>query len=171
MKQHKENIDFLLEQNASEQLAKVDWQALNAAISSRLDQTSRTKTLTAGIPTALKIAAGLAAAAVILIAVMITVDTPDDLRLENGQRAVVRFAEPAGTASVEIEHALAKAKVFVDVGLARSTFAICDVHIIDVEGEREKNGTRAAWIIISRPEPVFADNGAAKDMKDLICMF
>jgi hypothetical protein len=171
MKHDKEKVDLLLEQNASEQLGKVDWQALNAAISSRLDQTSRTKTFASGMPTVLKIAGGLAAAAIILIAVMIAVDTPDDLRLENGQRAVVRFAEPAGTASVQVGHVPAKSEVFVDVGPARSTLAACEVQIIDVEGEREKNGTRAAWIIISRPEPVFADNGSAKDMKDLICMF
>jgi hypothetical protein len=171
MRNDKEKVDLLLEQNASEQLAEVDWQALNAAISSRLDRTTRTKTFASGIPTAFKIAGGLAAAAIILIAVMITVDTPDDLRLENGRRAVVRFVETAGTASVEIGHAPAKSKVFVDVEPARSTLAMCEVQIIDVEGEREKNGTRAAWIIISRPEPVFADNGAAKDMKDLICMF
>jgi hypothetical protein len=171
MKHDKENIDLLLEQNASEQLAGVDWQALNAAISSRLDQTSRAKTSASRIPTALKIAAGLAAAAVILIAVMVTVDTPDALRLENGQRAVVRFAEPAGTASVEIAQTPAKSQVLVDLGPALTRSAKCDVQIIDVEVDRQKNGTRAAWIIISRPEPVYADNGAARDMKDLICMF
>jgi hypothetical protein len=171
MKHDKENIDLLLEQNASEQLAKVDWQALNAAISSRLDQTSRPKTFASRIPTAFKIAAGLVAAAVILIAVMITVDTRDGLQLENGQRAVVRFVETAGTASVEIGRTPVKSKVFVDLEPARSTLAMCDVQIIDAEGQRQKNGTRAAWIIIARPEPVFADNGAAKDMRDLICMF
>ncbi|MHC4153361.1 MAG: hypothetical protein ACYST6_00325 [Planctomycetota bacterium] len=171
MKHDKEKVDLLLEQNASEQLANVDWQALNAAISSRLDQTSRTKTSASGIQTAFKLAAGLTAAAVILIAVLITVDTRDDLQLENGQRAVVRLVETAGTASVEIGHTPAKSQVFVDVGPAATTSAMCDVHIIDVEGEREKNGTRAAWIIISRPKPVFADNGEAKDMRDLICMF
>ena len=172
MKHDKENIDLLLEQNASEQLAKVDWQALNAAISSRLDQTSRTKTFASRIPTAFKIAAGLAAAAaIILVAVIITVDTSDDLRLENGQRAVVRFVETAGTASVEIGHTPIKSEVFVHLGPAPTTSAKCEVQIIDAEDERQKNGTRAAWIIISRPTPVFADNGAAKDMKDLISMF
>jgi hypothetical protein len=171
MRNGKEKVDLVLEQNASEQLAKVDWQALNAAISSRLDRTSWTKTFASRIPTAFKIAAGLAAAAIILIAVTIAVDEPDDLRLENGQRAVVRFGETTGTASVEIGRAPAKSEVFVDVGPARSTLAKCEVQLIDVEGEREKNGTRAAWIIISRPKPVFADNGAAKDMRDLICMF
>jgi hypothetical protein len=171
MRNGKEKVDLVLEQNTSEQLAKVDWQALNAAISSRLDQSSRTKTFASKIPMAFKIAAGLAAAAIILIAVTIAVDEPDDLRLETGQRAVVRFVETEGTASVEIGRALAKSEVFLDFGPARGTLAKCDVQITDVEREREKNGPRAAWIIISRPEPVLADNGAAKDMRDLICMF
>ena len=119
----------------------------------------------------MKVAGGLAAAAVILITVMITVNTPDDLRLENGQRAVVRFGETTGTASVEIGHAPAESKVLVDFGPAPSTLASCDVQIIDVEDERQKNGARAAWIIITRPKPVFANNGEAGDMRDLICMF
>jgi hypothetical protein len=169
MRNDEEKIDLLLDQNAARQLADFDWEGFSAAISSRLDQTSRTKTFASGIPTAFKMATGLAAAAVILIAVMITVDTPDDLRLENGRRAVVRFVETAGTASVEIGHTPAQSNVFVEVGPARGALAKCDVQIIDVEGE--KNGTRAAWIIISRPEPVYADNGAARDMRDLICMF
>lgn len=171
MRNDKEKVDLLLEQNAARQLAEFDWEGFSAAISSRLDQTSRTKTFASKLPMVFKIAGGLAAAAIILIAVMITVDTPDDLRLENGQQAAVRFAELAGTASVEIAHALARSEVFVDVEPARSTLAKCEVQIIDVEGETETNDTRAAWIIISRPEPVFADNVAAKDMRDLICMF
>jgi len=170
MRNEKERIDLLLEQNAARQLAGFEWERLNAAISSRLDQTTRTKTFASIIPMALKVAGGLAAAAVILIAIM-TVDTPDDLRLDNGQRAVVRFAEPAGTASVQIGHTPLKSQVFVAVAPARSTLAKCDVRIIDVEDERERNGLRPAWIIITRPEPVFADNGKAKDMRDLICMF
>ncbi|MHC4622708.1 MAG: hypothetical protein ACYS4W_02285 [Planctomycetota bacterium] len=171
MKHDKDNIELLLEQNASEQLAQVDWQALNAAISSSLDQSSRTKIFAVKIQTPLRIAAGLAAVAVILIAVMITVDTSDELRLENGQRAVVRFVRTAGTASVEIGHTPAKSQAFVDLGPAPAASARCNVQIIDLEGDSQKNGTSAAWIIISRPKPVFVDNGAAKDMKDLICMF
>ncbi len=171
MRNKKENIDLLLERNAAQQLAKVDWERLNAAISARLDQTSRMKTFASGIPPALKVAGGLAAAAVILIAVMITVNTPDDLRLENGQRAVVRFSETTGTASVKIRHTPVKSDVFVDLRPARSALAKCDIQIIDVEHEREKNGAPVAWIIISRPEPVYADNRAARDMGDLICMF
>jgi hypothetical protein len=171
MRSDREKIDLLLEKNAAEQLAHVDWEGLNAAISSRLDQTSQTKTFVSKIPTVFKTAGGLAAAAVILIVVMITVDAPDDLELETGQRAVVRFAEPTPTVSVEIEPRPAGSKVFVDVGPARSTLAKCDVQIIDVEAEREKKGSRAAWIIISRPEPVYADNGVSSDMMDFLYLF
>ena len=38
MKKEKEKIDLLLERNASEQLAGVNWDGLHAAISERLNQ-------------------------------------------------------------------------------------------------------------------------------------
>lgn len=171
MKNDEEKVDLLLEQNAARQFAAFDWEEFSAAISSRLDQTSPTKTFASKLPMVFKIAGGLAAAAIILIALMITVDVPDDLRLENGQRAVVRLAQPTGTASVQIAHTPVKSQVFVDVGPSRRMLAKYEVELIDVEDEGEKNGTRAAWIIISRPKPVYADNGAAKDRRDLICMF
>ncbi len=171
MRSEEERIDLLLKQNAARQLDRFDWEWLHAAVSSRLDQAGRAKTFASGITKALKIAGGLTAAAVILIAVMIAVDMQDGLRLENGQRAVVRFVRTAGTASVEIGHTPVESKVFVDFGPAPGALVRCDVRIIDVEDERENNGARSAWIIISRPKPVFADNGAAKDMKDFICMF
>ena len=44
MEKDKEKIDSLLDCNAAEQLAEVDWDKLNAAISNQLDQTRTYKT-------------------------------------------------------------------------------------------------------------------------------
>jgi len=144
MKNEREKVDLLLEKNAAEQLAKVDWEGLNAAILSRLDQAGPIETSAIGFPTVFKIAAGVAAAAVILVALVVRTDKPSALRLPNGGTAVVNFIEAKGSASIEI------------VGTS--------------EG-RGKSSTRAAWIIISRPEPMYADNGESRDTMDLICLF
>ncbi|MBA7659906.1 hypothetical protein ES703_67900 [subsurface metagenome] len=88
MKKEKENIDLLLERNANEQLADVNWNRLNAAISERLNQADRNKTSTMKYRRVFKIAAGVAAAAaVVFIAVMIRTDTPTTVRFENRGRA------------------------------------------------------------------------------------
>jgi len=172
MKNEEENIDLLLERNADEQLAKVDWEGLNAAISSRLDKAGQSKTAAIKFPTVLKIAAGfVAAAAVILIVMIISTDGPPDFQLENGRRAVVKFIEAKGSASVEIGHAPAKSQVMVDVGPGRSKLARCDIEIIDVNGDLKEKANRATWIIISRPEPVYADNGVSRDWTGIICLF
>jgi len=172
MKEERENIDLLLERNADEQLSKVDWQRLNAAISSRLDKASRSKTVATKFPTVFKIAAGVAAAAaVILIVMIIRTDRAPDFQLENGRRAVVKFIEAKGSASVEIGHAPAKSQVMVDVGPSQSKLARCDIEIIDANGDLKQKANRATWIIISRPEPVYADNGVSRDSMDMICLF
>jgi hypothetical protein len=172
MKEDRERIDRLLEKNAAEQLADVDWEQLNTAISGRLDQVGRVGVSTIRFPFVLKAAAGFAAlAAVILIAVAVMTDEPSDLQLPKGSSAIVKLLEPAGSASVVIEPRAAERTVCVEIGRTGQEMAKCDVKIIDVNGDMEKNGGRAAWIIISKPEPVYADNGASRDLTDLLCLF
>ena len=171
MKNKKEKIDLLLEKNAGQQLAKVDWDGLDAAISSRLDKASQGKTHAIKFPSVSKIAAGIAAAAVVFIVLMVGIEKAPDLQLDNGSRAVVKFIDKKGAASVEIKRASAKSEVFIGIGGSQRKLAKCDVKMIDMNGDLRKGGSGAAWIIISRPEPLYADNGAAKDMRDLICMF
>jgi hypothetical protein len=145
MENEKEKIDLLFERNVEGQLAEVDWDKLNAAISARLDEADGGKTSSSKLPTVFKIAAPVAAAAaVVFIAVMVRMEKPMDLPLENGKHAVVEFIEARGSASVEI---------------------------IDQNGERKENGSRAAWIIIRMPEPALADNGANGHLRDLIRLF
>jgi hypothetical protein len=144
MKKEKEKIDLLLERNASEQLAGVNWGGLHAAISERLNQVQQSKTYGTRFPAILKIAAGVAAAAaIIIIAVMFWMDTPKAVRLENGPGAVVKFVEGKGSAEVEI---------------------------LDSKGQNNQIGNRSAWIIIRTREPEVADNGQSRDEADFACL-
>lgn len=170
MKDRKEKIDLLFEKNAAEQLSGVDWDVLNASISKHLNQVEARKSSTQKYSSVFKIAAGIAAAAaVVIIAVMIKTEKPAELQLEEGSRAVVKLIESKGTASVEIKGA--GAQVLVDVGGSQRKVARCDVEIIDLNGGSKKEGELAAWIIISRPERVLADNGINRDVMSMICLF
>jgi hypothetical protein len=171
MKDKNEQIDLLLERNTTEQLETVDWDRLNAAISSRLDQTRQRKPSRIGLSTVLKIAAGLAAAtAIVLVAVIIRTDMPTAVRFEKGGSAVVEFVESKGSASIQIEQIRAEFQVLVDIGGSKEKVAKCDIEIIDMNGSRQKDRKLAEWIIIRIPQPVLADNGISKDEKDLICL-
>jgi hypothetical protein len=144
MENKKEKIDLLFEQNSDGQLAKVDWDKLNAAISARLDEVEQRKTRASRYPALFKIGVGIAAAAVVFVAVMVRKEKPVDMQLEEGKHAVVKFIQTRGSASVEI---------------------------IDKNGERKENGGEAAWIIIRMPQPAVADNGANGHLRDLIRLF
>lgn len=172
MKDKNEQIDLLLERNTTEQLETVDWDRLNAAISGCLDQARQRKTSGIGWPTVFKIAAGLAAAAaIVLVAVMVRMETPTGVQFENGGSAVVKFVESKGSASIQIQPIDAKSQVSIDIGGSRREVAKCDIEIIDVNGDRQqKNSRRPAWIIIRMPEPALADNGTSRDEMDLMCL-
>jgi len=171
MKKEKENIDILLERNANEQLTGINWDGLNAAISEKLNQAGRSKTSKMNYRSLFKIAAGIAvAAAVIVFATMFRTEKPTAVRFENRGRAEVKFSESKGSASVKIEDASAKAAAVVDLGGSQRKVAKCDIKIIDASVDKEKNDSRAAWIIIRMPEPVLADNGTDKDEADFACL-
>ena len=171
MKKSNEDIDLLLERNAAEQLDRFDWDGLGTTISRRLNQAQQSKTSVIRFPTIFKIAAGfIAAAAVVFVAVMIRTDTPTNVRFENRGRAKVKFSESKSSASVKIEDASVKAAAVVDLGGSRRKVAKCDIKIIDASVDKEKNGSRAAWIIIRMPEPVLADNGISRDENDFACL-
>jgi len=172
MKEKKDKIDLLFERNAAEQLAGVDWDVLNRAILGWLDQADRRKTSAVRYPRIIKSAAALAAvAAVVLIAVMVGTDRRRGVQLEEGGGAVVKFIKAEGSAVVEIKQASAKARVEIEIGRGERKVAICDVKITDLNGDLKKEVGRASWIIISRPEPVFAHNGNSRDIMSMICLF
>ncbi|MHC4192658.1 MAG: hypothetical protein ACYS8I_04285 [Planctomycetota bacterium] len=141
----KEKIDLVLEERAEEQLAKVDWETLNAAISSRLDEADGKRTFSRRFTTVFKIGAGVAAAAaIVFVAVMVKTEKSGEMGAKDGGYAVVEFVEAKGSASVEI---------------------------LDQNGEGKEDGRRAAWIMIRMPEPALADNGTNGDLRDLIRLF
>lgn len=144
MKKEKEKIDLLLERNASEQLAGVNWDGLHAAISERLNQADQSKTSTMKYRRVFKIAAGVAAAAaVVVIAVMVRTDTPTTVRFENGAKTTVQFTQSKGTATVEI---------------------------LDSNGQGSQSRDRSSWIIIRATEPKVANNGQSRDEADFACL-
>ena len=144
MKNEKENIDDLLKRNASEQLAGVNWERLNAAISQKLNQADRNKTYVTRRRYVLRVAAGIAAAAaIVLIVVSIQPQKPEETSVSN-----------AGTTTVELLHRKGSASV----------------EIIDTNGDRRENDIRSSWIIIRVPEPLLADNGVSRDQIDLACL-
>lgn len=172
MKEQKEKVDLVFERNTADQLTGVDWNELNAAISSRLDQAQKSKTSVRKYPTVFKIAAGIAAAAaVVFIVVMVRTDRLVDVQLGKGGRAVVKFIDKKGSASVEIKQAGGTSQVWVDFGGGGRKVAKCEVEIIDLNGSLKKDSSQAAWIIISRPEPVYADNGLSSDTMTMIYLF
>jgi hypothetical protein len=172
MKEKKEKIDLLFERNAAEQLAGIDWEGLNRAISGQLDQGDQQKSSVVRYRRIIKSAAALAAAAVVLIAVMVGTDRRMGVQLEEGGGAVVKFIKAEGSAVVEIKQVSAKARVVIDIGRGERKVAICDVKITDLNGDLKKEVDRASsWIIISRPEPVFAHNGNNRDIMSMICLF
>ncbi|MBC8470949.1 MAG: hypothetical protein H8D56_15865 [Planctomycetes bacterium] len=144
MKNEKEQIDLLLRQNESEQLAGVNWNRLQTSISKRLSQADHSKTSTIKYRRVFKIAAGIAAiAAVVFIAVIIKTDTPPTVRFENGGKAIVTFIESKGSAKVEI---------------------------LDSNKQGNQGKDQSTWIIIRTSEPKVADNGQSRDENDFACL-
>ncbi len=144
MKKEKEQIDRLLEQNESEQLAGFNWDRLHATISDRLNKADRDKTSTMTYRRMFKIAAGfVAAAAVVFIAVMIKTGTPTTVRFENGPKAIGTFVASKDSAKVKI---------------------------LDSNQQGNQGKDRPAWIIIRTSEPKVVDNGQSRDEADFACL-
>ena len=181
MKNEKEKIDVLLDQNAAEQFAGVDWDRLSSAISRRLDQVDGT--LGRRYRGIFKIAVGLvAAAAIVLIVIMVRTDR-GGIELADGQNAAVKFVETKGTAEIVMEssanRSLARVSItpatkrgsaIVNMEPAAKRVALCDIKIIEPDEVLRDRDSEGSWIIISRPRPVVVDNGPNKDEIDLICM-
>ena len=170
MRKNKDKIDILIEKNAAEQLSHINWEQLNAVISGRLSKARQKTPFSINFPTLLKVAATIAAAAIVLIAVTLSVEKLMEEGPDNGGTANVRFVESKGSALVEVRTASSGSQVTINVGPDRK-LAKCDIEILDKNGGPEESTTRAAWIIISKPQRVYAENGANRDMMDMMCLF
>jgi len=144
MKKEKEQIDLLLRQNESEQLAGVNWNRLQTSISKRLNQADRDKTSMMSYRRVFKIAAGIAtAAAVVFIAVMIKTDMLTTARFENGPKVIGTFVASQGSAKVKI---------------------------LDSNEQTNQGKDQPTWIIIRTSEPQVVDNGQSRDENDFACL-
>ncbi len=112
-----------------------------------------------------------ATAVVIFIALMIRPEKPAELHLADGAAATGKFVEGKGIALVEIKEVRSEALATVSFGRDARGIAKCDIKIIDSNGDLKTETNRASWIIISRPEPAYAENGFASDMTDIVCLF
>jgi hypothetical protein len=102
---------------------------------------------------------------------MITIsEKSQDNSPDNDRTAQVQFVTNKGGASVQIQTASANSKVTVDLG-NKKELAKCDVEIIDMNGGFQESSAKATWIIISRPQPIYADNEINRDMMDIMYLF
>jgi hypothetical protein len=171
MKGEKGRIERLLDKNAAEQLARVDWDRLTDQISARLNRATRIDSPARRYPAFFKIAAGIAgAAAVIFLAVVFRMHEPSDVQVPKGRSAVIEFMDRQGTASIQISDPPGKSFVVVHTGHGDRKAAKCEVRIIDRGGDVERESSRAAWIIISRPQRTLADDGHSKEETDVMCL-
>jgi len=171
MKSGRKRIDRLLDRNATEQLERMNWDRLTDEISARLDRARRIEVAPSGWPVFFKVAAGVAAAAVIVLAVVVLrMHGPSQVRTPEGRSAVVEFVDRQRGASVQINDTAGNSLVVIHAGRDDRKAATCVVDIIDRNGDLERENSRAAWIIISRPQQTIADNGQSKEDKDVLCL-
>ncbi len=172
MKKKKENIDYLLQRNASEQLASIDWDKLNTAISQRLNNAGRSRIPAVRYRVLFKVAAGFAAAAaIVVVVIMLSTETPKNVQPVSDGKATVSLIDNKGSASVEFKRKEFAAAV-VEIGglIKQKNIARCDIEIINANRDMKKRDDRATWMIIRVPEPVLADNGISRDQADLACL-
>jgi len=149
-----DKIDVLLRRNTAGQLDGVDFDDLNAAISGRLDEAQQRKTPATGFPKVFKIAAVTAAAAAVFIIVMVG---------STGEK---------GTATVAFINRSDRVQVQVNIVERDISRGWGDVRIIDSGTARKQEGnTRPNWLVISKAEPASENNGAGRDVRDILCMF
>ena len=170
MSKENEKLDILIEKNTEQQLSQVNWEYLHAAISNRLDNVQRKTTFSIQLPLLIKIGATIAAAAIILITLTSNIEKLTKVKLDNGRTAEVRFLQSKGSALVKLQANSAGSQVMVRIGPDR-TLAKCHIEIMDSNNGFKENTTRAAWIIISRPQRIYADNGVNRDMLDIMYLF
>lgn len=153
MKKKEDKIDALLRRNIAGQLADVDWDSLNRAISGRLDKAQQTRIPPIGFQTVFKVGALTAAAAVLII-------------------VMVSYTNKKGSATVAFINPSDRAHVQVNIAESGSNQGKCDVRIIDLNTTRKKEDkTRPNWFVISQTESVSTNNGLGRDMRDIACLF
>ena len=154
MKKKVDKIDILLRRNTAGQLAGVDFDDLNTAISAQLDKVLQRKTPATKVAAVFKIAAVTAVAAAVFIIVM------------------VGSTEKKGTATVAFINQSHRTQVQVNIVERDSDRGRCDIRIIDLSTTRkQKDNIRPNWFIISKAGSTSTNNGAKRDARDILCLF
>lgn len=171
MKGAKDKVERLLDKNAAEQLAKVNWDKLTAEISARLDQARRAEPEPSRRPLFFRIAAGAAAAAAVIFVILaITMREPSNSWAPQDRSAVVKSVDKQGAGSFQIRDASGRILATVQDGRTYKEAVKCNVEIIDRNGDPQADSSRAAWIVISAPTRTFVDNGYNREEADLACL-
>jgi len=172
MNENKEKIDFLLERNTAEQLAGVNWDDLNAAISARLNQAGSRRPRFVRFPVVFKIAAGIAAAAaVVLIAVMVGINRLPGLQINKDKSVVVKLIENQAFTSVKISRPEDKLQTTINIEGGKESAARCYVEIIDSDTNMRDEGSKTALMVIVRPKQPSAEKNADKNTMSMIYLF
>lgn len=170
MKGENEKLDMLIGKNVERQLSQINWKRLNTAISNRLDNVQQKTTFSIQLSVLVKIGATIAAAAIVLITLSSNFEKLTGVKLRNDRTVEVKFLQSKGSASIQLQTNSAGSEVMVRIGPDR-TLVKCNIEIMDSNTGFRENTTRAAWIIISRPQRVYANNGTNRDIMDMICLF
>jgi hypothetical protein len=164
----KEKLDLLLEQNAERQLAKVDWQALNASISSRLNAASKPAAFK--WPVLLRVAAVIAIISAIAALLLLT----DRLSLNRKTAhpvASVEFTHSIAQTAVQILEIPAQAEVSISPTAANSGIAKCEIEIIEPAVKPNLDLGIPTWLIVCKQEPSSAQNSFSEETASLLCLF
>jgi hypothetical protein len=164
----KEKLDLLLEQNAERQLAKIDWQALNASISSRLNAAPKPATL--NWPVLLRVAAVIA----IIIAIAALLPLAGRLSLNRkfaAPVASVKFTHSIAQTTVQILKTPAQAEVSISPTASNSSIAKCEIEIIEPAVKPNQGFDIPTWLIVCKQEPSSAQNGINEETASLLCLF
>lgn len=164
----KEKLDLLLEQNAERQLAKIDWQALNASISSRLN--AAPKPVTFKWPVLLRVAAIIAI--ISSIAALLLFTGRLSLNRKSGVPvASVEFTRSSAQTTVQILEIPAQAKISLSITAESSSVAKCEIEIIEPVVKPNQNFGIPTWLIVCKQEPLSAQNGVNEETASLLCLF
>jgi hypothetical protein len=163
MRHKKEDVNSLLQRNADGQLADFDWEQLNAAITRRLDGAQRRTASVIGFGAVIRIAAGMAAAAAIIL-IAVTVMRREPVHTRDAGR-------PGGTASVEIAGLSDRPQVAVDIHTRNKQLVLCRLEIIQLDESPKQDQSDGAWIVVAGYVSRLADYRASRDMASMMCLF
>jgi hypothetical protein len=164
----KEKLDLLLEQNAERQLAKIDWQALNASISSRLNAVPEPGAF--NWPILLRIAAAITIISAVA-ALLLFQDHLSFNRKYAAPVASVEFTRSSSRTVVQIMETPAQAEVLLTPTAASSGIAKCEIEIIEPVVKPSQDFGIPTWFIVCKREPSSAQNGVNEETASLLCLF